>query len=87
MKILYPISAKNVKKGLKAYGIKVLRCRQNNTGSALITIESSKENQQKTIKFFKEFDLCLVSGLKYDKVRNTSWERLDLGSVYCLSNG
>ena len=88
MKILYPISAQNVKKGLKAYGIKVFRCSQNSTkGSALITIESSIENQKKTIKFFKEFNLCLVAGIKYDNVRNTSRERLDLGNVYCLTNG
>lgn len=73
------ISAKGIKKGLKSYGVKVLRCSQNGLG-VLLTIESSVENQEKAIYFMSEFDLTVGSNSK-PKVRNTELNYIDYGNV------
>lgn len=48
------LSAKNLKKGMKVYGINVLMCRQNKQG---VNIAVDYADTEKAIKFFNEFDL------------------------------
>ncbi|UXQ88774.1 hypothetical protein [Tenacibaculum phage Larrie] len=77
------LSATNFKKGLKAYGVEVLSCRQNKMG-AILVIESSVSNQEKAIKFFKEFNICMAGGLRITEVRKTTLERLDYGNLFLM---
>ena len=60
------LSAAGIKKGLKLYGVSVLRCRQSKRG---VLVAVSPESKEKALNFFSEYEIkssptmtaCIVS--------------------------
>jgi hypothetical protein len=78
----YPLSAKNIKKAMKHYGINPLRCCKGNGATkeaALITVKA--EDYDKTAKFFKEFGIVNYAGITHRKP-STSMGTADFGACY-----
>ena len=76
--IKQPLNAANVKKGMKAYGIDVLRCRSNKEG-VLVTVKKSSVNL--AINFFNEFGLSINPSTK-PSFNYTSLDYVDFGTLF-----
>lgn len=77
------LSSSNIKKGLKAYGINVLSCRQNKTGVIVVV---SSEHINKTIKFFNEFEIYKKGKIKPTEVVSNFCGRADFGTLYSYND-
>ena len=85
MKASVKFSASDLKRELKCFGVKVLRCSQNGS-NALITIDSNLENQSKFISFCKENNYASTCGLMFRESQITTNNYIDYGNIFKFIN-
>lgn len=82
MRFIKETSAKQLKKTMKLYGIKVLRCIQAGKG-VIITVDSDINNQKKAVQFFLEFDVFGPAKSRPSVVK-TSSHYVDYGNLFWM---
>lgn len=72
------LSAAGIKKGLKLYGVSVLRCRQSKEG---VLVAVSPESKAKALNFFSEFELK-SSPIMAAGVVSSGSKYIDFGTLF-----
>ncbi len=80
MKFSTPILAKDLKKELTSFGVKVVRCSQANQ-NALITINSDAKNVELFLSFCNLNDYAGVCALPF-KAKTSTNSYVDYGNIF-----
>ena len=85
MATLNKLNAKSIKKALKMYDVKVLRCAQcKGSAKNAINIVVDSTDGQKTVSFFNEFGI-VNKGNVTPPLYNTKNDYIDFGYLYMNS--